>query len=145
MPLKKVFSWQPKAIKHASQALVILKGVGPATASGILAACVPEKCCFFADEVAYAIPSLTSLKYTAAEYELLNSEMVNCAKRLNCDSQKDQEANSAINEKWTPHKVEITVWTHNILHQYKPELLLCAEGKRNTNEKEGQVSKKLKT
>ena len=70
---------------------VVLKGVGPATASGILAACVPENCCFFADEVAHAIPSLASLKYNAAEYELLNSLMADCAQRLNSELEESDD------------------------------------------------------
>ncbi|XP_045599866.1 uncharacterized protein [Procambarus clarkii] len=130
-------------VTDAIESLVILKGVGPATASGILAACVPEMCCFFADEVAHTLPSLASLKYNAAEYELLNSEMTNCAKRLNCDAQKgDKEENGS--EKWTPHKVELTVWTHSILHQNKSDLLSSITGKRNSSEEEGQTLRKFR-
>lgn len=65
--------------------------MGPATASAVLAACVPEKCCFFADEVAHAIPSLDKLKYTNSEYILLNTELTNCAARLNNEIGKGSE------------------------------------------------------
>lgn len=127
-------------VEDAISALVVLKGVGPATASGILAACVPEKCCFFADEVAHAIPSLATLKYSAAEYELLNSELVECSKRLNKDFQKDNEKENDEGT-WTPHKVELAVWTHSLIHQNKPELL--SDLKRGSEENES-ASKKRK-
>ncbi|XP_071545235.1 uncharacterized protein [Panulirus ornatus] len=130
-------------IGDAVKALVILKGVGPATASGILAACVPEKCCFFADEVAKAIPSLSSLKYTSVEYEVLNSEMADCAQLLNSLAKQGDEKENG-NETWTPHKVELAVWTHSILHQNKPELLSNLNEKRSCTEEEEQVSKAKK-
>ncbi|KAG7153700.1 uncharacterized protein LOC121857152 [Homarus americanus] len=134
---------QKDKIQDAIKALVVLKGIGPATASGILAACVPEKCCFFADEVAHAIPSLASLKYNAAEYEVLNSEMINCAKRLNCEAQKEDEKENGL-EKWTPHKVELTIWTYSLLHQNNSELLSDISGKRRTSDKEEHLLKKQK-
>ncbi|XP_064077657.1 uncharacterized protein LOC135195322 [Macrobrachium nipponense] len=109
-------------VKDAINELVVLKGIGPATASGILAACVPEKCCFFADEVANAIPALATLKYDVKEYMLLNQSMVECALRLNKELLKGDENKNAEAD-WTPHKVELALWTHSIIEQSKPELL----------------------
>lgn len=109
-------------VKDAISELVVLKGIGPATASGVLAACVPEKCCFFADEVANAIPALATLKYDVKEYMLLNQNMVECALRLNKELVKGDENKNAAAD-WTPHKAELAVWTHSIIEQGKPELL----------------------
>ncbi|XP_068219443.1 uncharacterized protein [Palaemon carinicauda] len=109
-------------VKDAVKELVVLKGIGPATASGILAACVPEKCCFFADEVAHAIPCLATLKYNMEEYILLNHSLEECAQRLNKELIKGDENENAEAD-WTPHKVELALWTHSIIEQNKPELV----------------------
>lgn len=132
-----------KKVGEAINALVVLKGVGPATASGILAACVPENCCFFADEVAHAIPSLASLKYNATEYEVLNSLMIDCTQRLNTELEKSDEKEND-KEEWTPHKVELAVWTHSIIKQNKPELLPDEENSKRSSEGEDSGSKKRK-
>ncbi|XP_042874908.1 uncharacterized protein LOC122255034 [Penaeus japonicus] len=133
---------QAGKIEEAIEAVVVLKGVGPATASAVLAACVPEKCCFFADEVAHAIPSLDKLKYTNSEYILLNTELTNCAARLNNEIGKGSEKENN-EDQWTPHKVELAVWTHSLLTHNKPKLLESVSNKRSGDDSE-IVKKKRK-
>ncbi|XP_047485857.1 uncharacterized protein LOC125036941 [Penaeus chinensis] len=132
---------QAGKIEEAIEALVVLKGVGPATASAVLAACVPEKCCFFADEVAHAIPALSKLKYTNSEYILLNTELTSCAARLNNESGNGCEKENN-EDQWTPHRVELAVWTHSLLTHNKPKLLDSVSIKRSGDESEAPKKKR---
>ncbi|KAK8379562.1 hypothetical protein O3P69_019476 [Scylla paramamosain] len=53
-------------VMEAVQMMASLRGIGPATASAILAVCQPNNFSFFADEVAQTVlPTAASLKYTA--------------------------------------------------------------------------------
>jgi len=112
-----------------------LKGVGPATASGVLAAAVPEKCCFFADEVAAAIPGLAPIKYTAEEYKSVNAFVSASAKRINDESPEDD---------WTPHKVELAVWTFAVLKTLAPDQLPFSNGKDKENTSNNETDTSLK-
>ncbi|KAF2368294.1 DNA glycosylase [Trinorchestia longiramus] len=106
----------------ALKTLCKLKGVGPATASAILAAGAGERYAFFADEVAYAALKTQTLKYSDVEYAELNYVLQGVAKRLNKEeSDKVESADTTV--QWTPHKVELTVWCYSVLRQNKPELL----------------------
>ncbi|CAL4059242.1 unnamed protein product [Meganyctiphanes norvegica] len=132
-----VKSTSEKGIKLAKQNKVAagitelskLKGVGPATASGVLAAVVPEKCCFFADEVAAAIPGLAPIKYTAEEYKMVNATISAAAKRLNDETSEDD---------WTPHNVELAVWTFAVLQSLAPDQLPVFNGKEKENSSNGE-------
>jgi len=97
----------------AVQALCNLKGVGPQMASAVLAAGAPHLAPFMADECLWAMPDVDSLDYTIKEYMSFIEHMKACAERIN--------ENGASN--WTPHRVELAVWTYYILHDLKPELL----------------------
>merc|ERR1711874_155039 len=101
-----------KDLVGAITALRNLKGVGPATASAILAAGAPELAPFMADEVLLSVPKLERIDYTMKEYMKLVETVNKCVKRL-----KRQGGN------WNPHQVELTVWTHYVAHALKPELL----------------------
>ncbi|XP_076048988.1 uncharacterized protein LOC143029821 isoform X2 [Oratosquilla oratoria] len=104
-------------IEGAIRALSKLKGVGPATASGVLAAGVPGRCAFFADEVAMAIPDLGPIKYTVEEYIHVNETLKICATRLNKEREGDEEKC----QEWTPHRVELAIWTLANLQKFKPD------------------------
>lgn len=70
----------------AVDALVKLKGIGPATASLLLAVHDPEKVIFFADEAFYWLCNggrQGPIKYNAKEYKELNVKSQILAKRLN--------------------------------------------------------------
>jgi hypothetical protein len=97
----------------AVQALCNLKGVGPAMASAVLAAGAPHLAPFMADECLWAMPDVDSLDYTIKEYMSYVEHVNGCVGRIN----ENGESN------WTPHKVELAVWTYYILHDLKPELL----------------------
>jgi len=96
-------------------AMCNLKGVGPAMASAVLAAGAPHMAPFMADEVLLALPEVDCLDYTMKEYMRMTEHVNTCVERLN--SQQDG------GEEWTPHKVELAVWTHYIANELKPELL----------------------
>ncbi len=75
-----------------------LAGVGPATASALLAAYAPEVYPFFDELVAHQIPSLGAVAFTPAYY-----------KRY---AQALRERASALGGSWTPARVERALWSH---------------------------------
>jgi len=97
----------------AVQALCNMKGVGPQMASAVLAAGAPHMSPFMADECLWAMPNVDSLDYTIKEYMSYVEHIKACADRINVNGASD----------WTPHRVELAVWTYYILHDLKPELL----------------------
>ncbi|XP_023943445.1 uncharacterized protein LOC112049682 [Bicyclus anynana] len=112
---KKAFKKLPN-IESAMTALSNLKGVGTATASALLAAACPDTAPFMADECIQAIPEMEGSDYTAKEYLNFVKHIRNVCDRLN----KEQ---NGCGKKWSPHMVELTLWTHNIVSDLQPELL----------------------
>ncbi|XP_072932081.1 uncharacterized protein Amun isoform X2 [Epargyreus clarus] len=112
---KKAFRKLPN-IESAMTALSNLKGVGTATASALLAAASPDIAPFMADECLQAIPEMEGSDYTAKEYLNFVTHIKNVCDRLN----KEQ---NGCGKKWSPHMVELAVWTHNIVSDLQPELL----------------------
>merc|ERR1711962_755241 len=102
-------------LQSAAQSLCTLKGVGPGMASAVLAAGAPHIAPFMADECLLSMPECDGLDYTMKEYMRYVDYVKECAERLNSQSQGDP--------KYTPHIVELAVWTHYILYDLKPELL----------------------
>merc|ERR1712038_548737 len=113
----------------AVQALCNLKGVGPAMASAVLAAGAPHLAPFMADECLWAMPDVDSLDYTIKEYLSYVEHMKACSERIN--------ENGTSN--WTPHRVELAVWTFYILHDLKPELLQELPSSKNSNSASDRV------
>jgi len=101
-------------LQRALTAMCNLKGVGPAMASAVLAAGAPQVAPFMADEVLLALPEVDCLDYTMKEYMRMTEHVNTCVERLNSKEGGD---------KWTPHRVELAVWTHYIATELKPELL----------------------
>ncbi|XP_013199965.1 uncharacterized protein LOC106142662 [Amyelois transitella] len=112
---KKAFRKLPN-IESAMTALSNLKGVGTATASALLAAASPEIAPFMADECLQAIPEMEGIDYTAKEYLNFVNHIKTVCDRLN----KEQ---NGCGKKWSPHMVELALWTHNIVSDLQPELL----------------------
>lgn len=83
--------------------------------SALLAAACPESAPFMADECLMAIPEIEGIDYTAKEYLKYVNHIQQAVDRLN------KTANDSI--KWSPHKVELAIWTHYIVSELKPELL----------------------
>merc|ERR1711884_604339 len=101
-----------KDIEAAVSALSNLKGVGPAMASAVLAAGAPEIAPFMADELLMSMPEVEGIDYTMKEYMKLVEKTKECVERLNAQGGD-----------WTPHKVELTVWSFFVLRELKPEVL----------------------
>merc|ERR1711971_1331218 len=111
---RKAFRKLPN-LQAASQSLCTLKGVGPGMASAVLAAGRPDVAPFMADECIMSMPEYDGLDYTMKEYMRYVEYVKTCVERLNSQSPADP--------KYTPHIVELAVWTHYILYDLKPELL----------------------
>ncbi|XP_076068753.1 protein amun isoform X2 [Oratosquilla oratoria] len=106
----------------AIQALCNLKGVGPAMASVILTAGMPEACGFMADECLMAIPEIEGIDYTTKELIKMVEQLKDAANRLN------KEGSGS----WNPHKVEKALWAHFVLSELKKELLDDMPGNNST-------------
>ncbi|KRT83006.1 hypothetical protein AMK59_4109 [Oryctes borbonicus] len=111
---KKAFRKLPN-LEQAITALSNLKGVGTTMASALLAAACPESAPFMADECLMAIPEIEGIDYTTKEYLKFVNHIQTAVERLN------RTSDSKIS--WSPHKVELAIWTHYIVSELKPELL----------------------
>ncbi|XP_041937806.1 uncharacterized protein zgc:112496 [Alosa sapidissima] len=101
-------------VQAAILELSTLKGMGPATASAVLAAGAGEEVAFMADESVESIPELRPVQYTAKHYSLYLDKITQKTKTLNTvDSQQD----------WTPHMVELCLWTWAVASKLQPSLL----------------------
>jgi len=116
---KKAFRaiYKKKDLEAAVLALSNLKGVGPAMASAVLAAGAPEVAPFMADECLLSMPDIEGIDYTTKEYLKLVEKTKECVDRLNSQGGE-----------WTPHKVELALWTHYVARDIKPELLADMPG-----------------
>lgn len=83
--------------------------------TALLAAACPEGAPFMADECLMAIPEIEGIDYTTKEYLKFVNHIKAVVERLN--------KNSDGSIKWSPHKVELAIWTHYIVTDLKPELL----------------------
>ena len=79
-------------------ALAELDGVGPATASAIVAAASPELYPFFDELVAVQVPRLGKVAWTLAYY------------RRYADALRERSAQ--LGKRWTPVMVERALWSH---------------------------------
>lgn len=111
---KKAFRKLPN-LEQAITALSNLKGVGTTMASALLAAAAPDSAPFMADECLMAIPEIEGIDYTTKEYLNFVQHIQTTVQRLN--SEKDS------NSSWSPHRVELALWTHFVACDLKPELL----------------------
>ncbi|XP_062848743.1 uncharacterized protein zgc:112496 [Trichomycterus rosablanca] len=110
---KKAFSLLPE-VQSAITELSTLKGLGPATASAVLAAGAPDEVPFMADEAVESIADLKPIQYTAKHYSLFLEKILHKTQQLNkVDTQQD----------WTAHKVEMCLWAYTVANQIKPSLL----------------------
>uniref|UniRef100_A0A1B0DE31 Uncharacterized protein n=1 Tax=Phlebotomus papatasi TaxID=29031 RepID=A0A1B0DE31_PHLPP len=111
---KKAFRKLPN-IEQAITALSNLKGVGTTMASALLAAAAPENAPFMADECLMAIPEIEGIDYTTKEYLNFVTHIQTTVRRLNSENET-----SAF---WSPHRVELALWTHYVASELQPELL----------------------
>lgn len=111
---KKAFKKLPN-LEAAITALSNLKGVGTTMASALLAAAAPEMAPFMADECLMSIPEIEGIDYTTKEYLNFVSHINSTAQRLNRENVNGTS--------WSPHRVELALWTHYVANELKPELL----------------------
>ncbi|XP_015818880.1 uncharacterized protein zgc:112496 [Nothobranchius furzeri] len=110
---KEAFGLLPD-VQAAITRLSSLKGVGPATASAVLAAGAPDLTAFMSDEAVESLPGLKPIQYTAKHYALYLDKMVALAAKLNkVDPQRD----------WTPHRLELCLWAMTTAARLQLQLL----------------------
>ncbi|XP_014671815.1 PREDICTED: uncharacterized protein LOC106812444 [Priapulus caudatus] len=107
----KAFAVMPD-IKTAIQSLAVLRGVGPATASAVLAAGDPEHAAFMADEALQAIPGLQPIAYKLENYLEYHEQIRKCVTLL-----------KRTDDSWNSHMVELALWTGQVLGKLEPECL----------------------
>lgn len=73
-----------------------------------------------ADECLMAIPEIEGIDYTTKEYLKFVNHIQSVADRLNKAAVESKRADAIC---WSPHKVELALWTHYIVSELKPELL----------------------
>lgn len=146
---KKAFKKLPN-LEQAITALSNLKGVGTTMASALLAAAAPETAPFMADECLMAIPEIEGIDYTTREYmnfvqhiqattDRLNEEVhgpVSSSKNAEGSNDEDSGDVPKVEKKWSPHNVELALWTHYVARELQPELLddmpAATEGSKNS-------------
>ncbi|XP_063904144.1 uncharacterized protein LOC135123437 [Zophobas morio] len=116
---KKAFRKLPN-LEQAITALSNLKGVGTTMASALLAAACPESAPFMADECLLAIPDIEGIDYTTKEYLKFVSHIQAVAERLNKAAKESNRPDAVF---WSPHKVELALWTHYVVSDLQPDLL----------------------
>uniref|UniRef100_UPI0037E970CA uncharacterized protein n=1 Tax=Semicossyphus pulcher TaxID=241346 RepID=UPI0037E970CA len=137
---RKAFSLLPD-VQAAIAELSSLKGVGPATASAVLAAGAPEQTAFMSDEAMESVPGLRPIQYTAKHYALYLGRMVERTEKLNkVDPLQD----------WTPHRVELCLWAMTVAEQQQLPLLKDVDVKASSvaekcSDADQRPAKKLKT
>ena len=99
-------------LESAINALSSLKGVGPAFASAVLAAFAPDRAPFMCEEVLLCMPDADEVDYTMKEYNNMVAEITKCIARLNSQGGS-----------WTPHKVDMALYSYYVLREHKPDLL----------------------
>lgn len=146
---KKAFKKLPN-LEQAITALSNLKGVGTTMASALLAAAAPETAPFMADECLMAIPEIEGIDYTTREYmnfvqhiqattDRLNEEVhgpVSSSKNAEGSNDEDSGDVPKVEKKWSPHNVELALWTHYVARELQPELLddmpAATDGSKNS-------------
>uniref|UniRef100_A0A098M168 CG2446 CG2446-PC n=1 Tax=Hypsiglena sp. JMG-2014 TaxID=1550645 RepID=A0A098M168_9SAUR len=135
---RKAFHQLPD-VEMAVKDLNELKGVGPATASAILAAGAPEIAAFMADEVMETLPGLGPVQYSLKHYLLYMDKIQSCVKKLN-------KGNTT--ETWTAHLVEKCLWTWALAEKLRlPSLPIVSreEDQGDGGEQGNRARKKQRT
>lgn len=95
-----------KAISKLSE----LGGLGPATASAVLAAFAPDQAPFLDEAMALQVPGLQPVAYTLSYY-------LRYAEQL--QSRAAQLTQGCPHEEWTPHMVDLALWSESAQHPKK--------------------------
>jgi hypothetical protein len=101
-------------LRDAIEALTVLKGVGPATATAVLAVISPQTCAFMNDQALEIV--LKSRKYTLTEALELTKACANQAKILNKEitkAEKERKSDEGFPLQgglWTANAVALALW-----------------------------------
>lgn len=117
---KKAFRKLPN-LEQAITALSNLKGVGTTMASALLAAAAPHSAPFMADECLMAIPEIEGIDYTTKEYLNFVQHIQATVDRLNKEA--GFVVGSDVPPFWSPHLVELALWSHYVANDLSPDLL----------------------
>ena len=96
------------SVEVASKHLCELRGIGPATASAIISAMVPDRAPFMADEAIESVPGLQR-EYTDKAYRIFSASMRKRAKEL-------RQLDTALGD-WTAESVGRSLWAEAKLMQ----------------------------
>ncbi|XP_034490117.1 ubiquitin carboxyl-terminal hydrolase 36 [Drosophila innubila] len=139
---KKAFRKLPN-LEQAITALSNLKGVGTTMASALLTAAAPDSAPFMADECLMAIPEIEGIDYTTKEYLNFVQHIQSTVERLNAEVGGETPH-------WSPHRVELALWSHYVANDLSPELLddmpppgVVANNANTTNTTNGSLSLSL--
>ncbi|XP_017274053.1 uncharacterized protein zgc:112496 [Kryptolebias marmoratus] len=132
---RKAFSLLPD-VQAAIAELSSLKGIGPATASAVLAAGAPQLTAFMSDEAVESVPGLKPIQYTAKHYALYLDKMAARSAKLN---KVDPQQN------WTPHRLEMCLWAMTTATRQQLQLLKDVEVKTSDPDTDQRPAKKLRT
>ncbi|KAL3876088.1 hypothetical protein ACJMK2_033969 [Sinanodonta woodiana] len=130
---KKSFKKLPNLDKAIND-LTVLKAIGPATASAVLAAGAPEHAAFMADESMMALPGLQPISYNLKFYLMYMDQVKAIVRKLN------EQGDGYF--KWTPHKVEITLWTYQIGKTLDDSIFKGIGSMKRPNDEENVLIKK---
>lgn len=100
----------------------------PSVHLAVLAAGAPELVGFMADEAVESVPGLSPIQYNIKHYLRYLEELRRKSEALSKDSE----------EEWTPHRVELCLWTWKVAQKLCPKLLESLE------DEEERPAKKLK-
>lgn len=133
---QKAFAALPD-LKEAVNALSTLKGVGPATASAVLAAYDPHIAPFMSDEAMVAALG-SSKEYTLKQYLVFAEKLQNKAKELNSKSHVKEAENGF----FTASDIERALWS---AAAGAKNVVDMPDGKGKTNLKENSQRKRRKS
>ncbi|KAK7310749.1 hypothetical protein RJT34_08454 [Clitoria ternatea] len=119
---QKAFQSLPDISKAVSE-LTVLKGVGPATASAVLAAFAPHLTPFMSDEAMEAALG-TSKNYSLKQYLIFANKLQKKAKELSSEG-----------ESFTPSDVERALWSYAVGQSSEPQLNQDTETKPSRSSK----------
>jgi len=131
---KKAFKKLPD-IKSALDCACVLRGIGPATASAVLAAGAGDMVAFMADESVLAFSQISVLKYDVRTYLQFNEAIIEVTNQL---QKLDPDFN------WTAHKVEKTLWAHSVATSLHPSILSDVTNKPDNVTNKTEVNKNSK-